>query len=154
MVFVQLYRLRENMNPAVFTHAAAASCWSACPGCAQPRALVDQSILLFGTPHLPLPLLHHTPSLTFKCIVSHLCLPFPPCLGVPCLVLRCSFLFDMYDLPLPLLPADLRRQMLSALSHEALKHMSVVQGKMNEAALRRARQVRALYIGFSSGGKT
>ena len=47
----------------------------------------------------------------------------------------------MYDQILPLLPGDLRRQVLAVCRPELLAHLSALQAEVNLLSIRRARQV-------------
>ena len=49
--------------------------------------------------------------------------------------------YPMYDQILPILPADLRRQLLAACRPELLRHFAALQAEVNAFAIKRARQV-------------
>ena len=49
--------------------------------------------------------------------------------------------YPMYDQILPILPADLRRQLLAACRPELLRHFAALQAEVNALAIKRARQV-------------
>ncbi|KAJ9520375.1 hypothetical protein QJQ45_030343, partial [Haematococcus lacustris] len=54
-----------------------------------------------------------------------------------------SYLFDMFDLTLPLMPTELRAKLLGAMRPEVVKQLDRVQREINAAALLRSRQIRA-----------
>ncbi|KAG1665958.1 hypothetical protein FOA52_003182 [Chlamydomonas sp. UWO 241] len=61
-----------------------------------------------------------------------------------------KFLYPMYDVPLPLLPPEQRRLLLGACRPELLRVLSSLQSKVNEASLKRSRQMRVLLQCFAA----
>lgn len=61
------------------------------------------------------------------------------------------FIYDMFDHLLPLLPVELRRQLLAGCRPALLKTLNTLQQEVNALALKRARQVRIQRRGYNRG---